>query len=331
MSMLAFTAVYCMLSLPPTTESHWRSKLAKIDFLGAFTLVSAIFFLLLGLDRGSNISWRDSLAVAACAISLPLFAIFILVEMKVASNPFAPGHIIFERSLFASYLVNLFACSAFMMLLFYTPLLFQAVEGMSATATGLRLIPMTIASVSGSLMGGLLLRRTGKYYWLTISSLAVAFLASIAVFLFSGPAILSPLGLIIGLAAGGVGNGSTITTTLINVIANADPKDQAVATACTYLFRSLGSVLGISVASTIVNQRLRTLLREKLDSGSEADEIVRRVRQSLEYIKELEPATREIVRFCYRSATSSAFGVAIGLMGCGLLASFYIREKKLNR
>ena len=117
----------------------------------------------------------------------------------------------------------------------------------------------------------------------------------------------------------------------MNVIANANPSDQAIATACTYLFRSLGSVVGVSVAATIVQQSLRTQLRASLTDGKDADKIVERVRQSLDYIKELEPHTRAIVIRCYQKAETASFGVS-ALLVCGTLACvIFIREKRLSR
>jgi MFS family permease len=186
-------------------------------------------------------------------------------------------------------------------------------------------------SVSGSLFGGKVMQKTGKYYWLTVYCLVLFLIGSIIIFLCSGLVFDSPLGLILGLCCVAFGCGATITTTLINVIANANPKDQAVATACTYLFRSLGSVVGVSMSATIVQQSLRTQLREDLKNGNEADEIVDRVRQSLDYIKTLEPHTRDIIRRCYQKATSASFGFNIVFVGAALVASLWIREKKLSK
>jgi hypothetical protein len=49
-----------------------------------------------------------------------------LVELKVAAEPFAPGRIVFERSLFACYLCNFFSFAGWLSALFYVPLFFQA-------------------------------------------------------------------------------------------------------------------------------------------------------------------------------------------------------------
>ena len=328
---LASLSVYFILHLPTQDDSHWREKLGKIDFLGALTLITAVFCLLLGLDRGSNVSWSDTMAIVCCSVSIAIFAVFIFVEIKVASHPFAPGHIIFDRSLFASYLVNFLCLAGYMGYVYYLPLVFQAVQGLSATQAGLRFIPPMVFSVSGSLFGGKVMKKTGKYYWLTVCTTALLLVGSVAIFICSGLVLDWPLGLIIGLCIVSFGAGSTVTTTLISVIANADPKDQAVATACTYLFRSLGSVVGVSLSATAIQQILRTQLKERLESGKEADKIVERVRQSLEYIKKLEPHTRDIVRKCYQNATSGSFGLSIAFLMGALVATFWIKEKKLSK
>jgi hypothetical protein len=328
---LASLSVYFILHLPKIDDSHWVEKLKKIDFLGALTLIIAVFMLLLGFDRGSNVSWSDTLTIVCCAVSVPIFAIFIFVEMKIASHPFAPGHIIFERSLFASYLVNFLALGAYMGVIFYIPLVFQAVEGLSSTGAGLRLIPPSLCSVSGSLFGGKVMQRTGKYYWLTISMLLLLLVGTIVIVLSSGTVFDSPIGLIIGVCLNAFGGGATVTTTLINVIASAEPEDQAVATACTYLFRSLGSVIGLSLSATVVQQRLRTLLMDGLKDGGAADDIADKVRENLDIIKKLEPHTRHIVRSCYQKATSASFGMCAVFVAGALLASCWIREKKLSR
>lgn len=85
------------------------------------------------------------------------------------------------------------------------------------------------------------------------------------------------------------------------------------------------------MSATIVQQSLRTQLREDLKNGNEADEIVDRVRQSLDYIKTLEPHTRDIIRRCYQKATSASFGFNIVFVGAALVASLWIREKKLSK
>jgi len=175
------------------------------------------------------------------------------------------------------------------------------------------------------------MQKTGKYYILTILAYASLTVGVFIVLLFTGLAVNNTWGISVGIMFAGFGNGIGVTTTLISIIANAAPEDQAVATACSYLFRSLGSVVGLSISATVVQQSLRNQLRDRLSSGKDADEIVRKVRESLDVIKTLKPTVAGIVRDCYGTATGHGFMLMTGIVACALISSFFIREKKLSR
>lgn len=108
MCLLAFITVAIALVLPKREHTDWKAKLRRIDYLGAGLLIIAVFGLLFGLDRGSNVAWRDVYTITSLAVAVPLFGIFLLVEVKIASEPFAPSHVVFERSLLACFLCNYF-------------------------------------------------------------------------------------------------------------------------------------------------------------------------------------------------------------------------------
>lgn len=167
---IASLVLYLCLKLPPRPHDHWLDKVKRIDFMGAISLVAAIFAVLVGLDSGSNLGWSHRMAIIPLAVSPALFAIFVYIEMRVASHPFAPGHIIFERSKFACYLANFFGVAGQFSSYFFLPLYFQAVKGYSATMTGALLVPGMVAGVCGSIGSGWVMKKTGKYYWLNVWS-----------------------------------------------------------------------------------------------------------------------------------------------------------------
>jgi hypothetical protein len=205
---LAFITVQLVLHLPQTDHSHWRSKLAKVDFLGAFVLVSAVLCLLLGLDSGSNNGWSRLSTIIPLAVSPALFLAFLLVEMKVASHPFAPGHVILDRSLFACYLANFFGVGGQMPILFFLPLAYQAVDGLSAVQAGLLLIPGSIAGVSASVGSGYVIKRTGRYYWITVAAFALLLFSVVPLVMFTGGLVDSKIGSTFALASVATGTGA---------------------------------------------------------------------------------------------------------------------------
>ena len=172
------------LNLPAAEKSNWRTKLRRVDFLGAIVLVGAVFGFLLGLDRGSNVSWSIPVTRASLCVSLALFTLFLYVEMRVASEPFAPGHIIFDRTLFACYACNFFSFGGWLACIFYLTLFFHATDGVSATRAGLRLVPAIVAGVSGSLFGGIVMKKTGRYFWLTIAGYGFLTIGALVISLF---------------------------------------------------------------------------------------------------------------------------------------------------
>jgi predicted MFS family arabinose efflux permease len=327
---VAFIAVAAALDLPKQDHSHWREKVMKIDFLGAFTLVVAVFGLLMGLDRGSNVSWDDKITIAGLSLT-PLFIVFVLVEKYVASHPFAPFRIILNRSLFACYLCNFFSFGGWLSTLFFIPLYWQVTWDVRASKAGLFLLPCILFGVSGSLFGGFYMQRTGKYYWITGVTYVNLVIGLIVILLFSGALVENRLLMIIGTCICAFSNGLGVTTTLIGLIANASHADQAVATACSYLFRSLGSVFGVSMCATAFNQTLRRTLQVALQGDADAEKIAARVRESLSYLRDLDPELRAIVIECYGKSTRAALAVGVGMVAGSAFFAWFIREKRLSK
>jgi MFS family permease len=216
MCLLAIVAVALVLDLPKQDHSHWKEKVLKIDFLGAAILIVAVTGLLVGLDRGSNGEWKSPITIAGLCMA-PLFIVFVLVEKYVAKNPFAPGHIILNRSLFACFLCNFFSFAGWLAALYYIPLYWQVVYGYSAARAGLLLVPSIFCGVSGSLVGGFYMKRTGKYYWITVVSYTDLTIALALIFLFAGAIAKSVLVMVLAMCLAAFSNGLGVTTTLIGL------------------------------------------------------------------------------------------------------------------
>ncbi|GJN68833.1 hypothetical protein PLIIFM63780_000981 [Purpureocillium lilacinum] len=326
---IAWLAVYFVLDVPRPDQSHWLQKIRKVDFLGALVLVLAVVALLVGLDSGSNLGWSHLITVLSLALAPLLFALFVLIEVRFATHPFAPGHIIFDRGLIACYLANFFGMAGQFGLLFFLPLYFQAVESYSATVSGSLLVPAMVAGVLASIGGGWVIKRTGKFYAITIAGYGLQALGilPLAVALWYKATV----GEVTSLMMSAFGSGSGITTTLIGLLANASTEDTAVVVACSYLFRSLGSSIGISISSAVLQQVLRTQLAARLPNGDEARRIEEHVRQNIDYIRDLPPRIAEQVRSSYQIATLGAFVPTLVFSSVAFLVTFWVREKSLKR
>ena len=194
----AIISVTLALHLPKTEASDLMTKFKRVDWAGAVSLILTVFLLLFALDRGGNVSWNDHLTIYSLAAFAICFIGFALIEMKFASEPFAPQRIIINRSLIASYLVNFFGMASGFTLIFYLPLYLQAVLGQTASQAGLWLLISVFGALLGALGSGLIMQATGKYYWLSFISYIALFLGTFVVNMSTGIIVSSAIGIAAG-------------------------------------------------------------------------------------------------------------------------------------
>lgn len=195
---LAFISVSFALHLPQRDTSDFKTKLKRVDFSGALSLVLCVFFLLFGLDRGANIAWNDRYTISALCLFGSLFGVFAFIELAWAAEPFAPKRIIANRSLIGAYMVNLFGLTSSFGMIFYVALFYQAVLSKPPSEVGFWLIPSVFAGVFGSLAGGLIIQATGRYYWVTVCAYVAMVVGMLATVLEAGIIAKSAIGVATG-------------------------------------------------------------------------------------------------------------------------------------
>lgn len=323
-SVLSSIMIYLTLPKPVTNrEATWK----RIDFLGAFTLVATLVLFLLGLNSGGNVvPWTHPLVLISFTLSLLFFGIFIYVEKYYAAEPIIPLHLMLDRSVFAACMTNWFCSMNYFSILFYGPIYFQ-VKGLSTTQAGLRLVPNSVGVLLGSIITGLIMRLTGRYYYLSIcvqTLLVVSFIITSTFSLSSG--VWKPL---ISLFLGGMGYSGMLTVTLLALISAVDQQFQSLVTSASYAFRSTGSTIGITVASAVFQNILNLKLWGLLGDKPGAAEIISRLENNLEEIGKLSPGLESLVRGAYMDALTGVFLTSLGLSILGLLASLAMRENVL--
>lgn len=80
------------------------SKLKRVDFLGAFSLVGTIMTCLLALDQGTKgLAWYY--LVPICIMFVLFASMFIIVEKRFAKEPVLPLDLISKRDVYTPYLI----------------------------------------------------------------------------------------------------------------------------------------------------------------------------------------------------------------------------------
>ena len=149
----------------------------------------------------------------------------------------------------------------------YIPLFLQAVIGMSATNSGITLIPLMVGLMLTLMISGILVRRTGHKIWLLIGPPLTAF----------GLIMLSSLGsdssqeeAILYLIIAGAGMGAVFSNYILAAQNVADKDEIGVVTSSMSLFRSIGGTIGVTVFGAILSGRMVLELDENLPQGSSA-------------------------------------------------------------
>ncbi|CAO3652975.1 unnamed protein product [Cunninghamella blakesleeana] len=244
-------------------EAKLWQRLKKIDYAGAITIVSSVVAFLVATSLGGNIRpWSDPLVVGCLVSSIVLIVLFGIIEANWAENPLMPWHIISSRTPLACSLVNLWVVMANTAVIYITPLYLQGLLGYSPAYSGLFYLPKVVFVSLGSVLSGIYMSRTGEYIKITIIS---AFICLISMIMYTTWVPSTSLAYqLVAICGDGFSLGICITTTLIAMLSCVGPKEMATITSMSYLFRSVGSVIGISATSAIFQATVKAILTKQI-------------------------------------------------------------------
>jgi EmrB/QacA subfamily drug resistance transporter len=220
-----------------------------IDYAGIVLVTLGASALVLGLSWGGNeYAWGSATILGLFVGSVLLLTAFVFVERR-ASEPTLPMRL-FRNPVFTVCSVLSFIVGFAMLgALTYLPTYLQYVDGVSATTSGLRTLPMVVGLLGTSLLSGVVVGRTGRYKVFPIVGTAVM---GLGLFLMStmgrgtGIWLESLYMLILGL---GIGSAMQVLTIAVqNTVAY---HEMGTATSGVTFFRSLGSSVGTSVFGTL--------------------------------------------------------------------------------
>ncbi|KAL4865612.1 hypothetical protein BDV12DRAFT_188087 [Aspergillus spectabilis] len=311
----------------PAKDPH-KNKLKRVDFLGAITLVTALVLLLFGLNTGGNqLPWTHPLILTTLPLAAVVLSVFIYIEANVAPEPVIPVRLLLNRTVLSACLTNWFSTMNVYGLLFYLPIFFQ-VQGLSATAAGARLIPQAIGTSIGSLGSGALMRYSGRYkLYSHITMLLLVASSALICTLKSGTPTVLPL---IYFLISGTAYGSMLTITLVALISAVDHEHHAVITSASYAFRSTGSSIGITIASSVFQNVLKSGLWSRFGDRDHAREIISRLRDSLGAIRKAPADWIPGILDAYMNSLRATFITLLGLAVLGALVGMGMREHRLH-
>ena len=320
----AFVITARVLRLPLVRHPH------RIDLVGALLLVAGVSGVLLSLVWGGTAyPWNSPVIVALAVCGGGVLLAFVVWE-NWALEPILPMRL-FKNSIFtlSSALGFLTGIALFGGVVFL-PLFLQIVTGLSATNSGLLLLPLTIGIVSGSVASGRMISHTGRYRWWPIGGLAMATMRMYLLSTMTGrtPLVLSSMYMVLM----GLGVGATMQVTVLVVQNSVAHRDLGVATASAQFFRQMGGAFGVAVFGAIVNARLAAELplRVPADALTAVGDDVNRLLSSPATIRGYPPAIAQGIAESVELAVQSVFWWGVPLMALGFVLTWFLREIPLR-
>ena len=320
----AFIITSRVLRLPLVRNPH------RVDLVGAFLLVMGVSCVLLSLVwGGTEYEWGSPVIVGLATGGCVVLIAFVVWESR-AREPILPMRL-FKNSIFAlSSALGFITGTALFGGVIFLPLFLQIVTGVSATNSGLLLLPLTIGIVAGSVGSGRIISHTGRYRLWPIGGLAMATVGMYFLSTMTGrtPLALSSVYMVIM----GLGVGATMQVTVLIVQNAVAHRDLGVATSAAQFFRQMGGAFGVAVFGAIVNARLATELpiRVPADALAGVGDDVNRLLSSPAAIRAYPPATAQAIAESVELAVQSVFWWGVPLLVLGFGLSWFIREIPLR-
>ncbi len=257
---IALIVVLRTMRAPAQIREH------RIDWLGAAVLSVAIGCLLLACTwGGTTYPWGSPEVLATGIAGLVLAVVFVAIEQRVV-EPLLPLALFRDR-IFAVSAAGGFVVGAIIFAVsIYVPVFSQGVQQISATSSGVILIPFSLGWVAAATVTGQLISRTGRYRLFPIVG-SVFILAGLALLAFLR--VGSPPGAVAAiLVVTGIGMGMTFQPYIIATQNAVAVQNLGIATATIQFFRSMGGSLAVAALGTLLANHLASDLRAELGANA---------------------------------------------------------------
>lgn len=237
-------------------------KQVKIDWLGTTLLTIGLMPILLGFTWvGDKFQWTDWQTLTLFISGLVILTIFIVYETKV-QEPVIDAHLFKNRLFTVTLILNTFVSMAMFGTTMFLPLFLQGVIGLSAQNSGMLMAPMTLSFISGSVIAGQYMTKTGKYK--TLSHVSGVIMV-VGAFLFTQMDVNSSyIQVLINMIVLGVGIGALMP--IFNVsVQNVFPyRMMGTVNATQQFVNSLGGVIASPIFGSILNHQFKDTLEQEL-------------------------------------------------------------------
>ncbi|MDN0198007.1 MDR family MFS transporter [Streptomyces sp. S.PNR 29] len=321
LGLVALAAISVVLHLPKKRAE------ARIDYLGAALLTVGITSIVLVTTwGGTEYAWTSARIMELIGIGVAALVGFVFWQTR-AAEPIVPLHIFRSRNFTLMSVIGFITGFVMFGATLFLPLYQQAVQGASATNSGLLLLPMLGAMLVTSMIAGRVTTNTGRYKVFPIVG---------GVLMFVGLYLLSTMDTGtsrftsgVFMAVVGLGMGCLMQITMLVAQNSVEMKDMGVASSSTTLFRTLGSSFGVAIMGALFNHRVQDVMAER--AGALGAKVTEQSAQlDAAGLEKLPAPVREAYQHAVSAGTHGAFLLGAVVAVVVLVAAVFVKETPLK-
>ncbi|MEU2349188.1 MDR family MFS transporter [Modestobacter sp. NPDC049651] len=320
----AFAIGWATLTLPR------KRSTTPLDVAGIVALSATTTCLVLFSDLGGSEGWGSWQALTLLAGFVVAVAVFIAVERR-AVEPIVPLSLFTNRTFVVATALGLAVGLGMFSAIAFMPTYLQMSSGLSATTSGLLMLPMTVGIIITIQGSAGFIQRTGRYKVFTVAGVAVILAAVVWMTTLAGGTSLWTVGAMFFVLGAGLG---LIMQNVVLAAQNAVTADRiGTATSTNNYFREVGATLGVAVFGTLFTSRLATELSAALAANGE-----QAVRAGITSPDSLTPAAvdaageplRAAIVDAYAGSLAPVFWYLVPILVVALLLSLVLKEVPLS-
>jgi EmrB/QacA subfamily drug resistance transporter len=241
-----------------------RSAKARIDYAGAAVLAGIATAFVLVVSFGERWGWGSPRIIGLIAAVVVLGMLLVPVERRAAA-PVLPLSMLRSRTVVLGSLIGFAANVAMFSVLVYLPTYLQVVHGVSATLSGVHLLPLVVGLVVSQSLAGRWAARPARVGAILVTGMvlnAAGLVLLSTIGSGTGTLVLSAYFLVTGVGIG------MVPMVVMTAVQNSVPaSDIGAASAVVTFARSIGAAFGVAVFGSLLNAGLATRLHHAAQHG----------------------------------------------------------------
>ncbi|KAF2269954.1 MFS general substrate transporter [Lojkania enalia] len=292
-----------------------------IQFLQLDPISTAVFlpgtalFLLALQWGGVEYPWSSARVIVCLVLSGILLLVFIGVQIWKCEEATLPPRVISQRSVAAAAYYIFFSGASMQVFVYYIPIWFQSIKGVSAVNSGLNTLALVLSLTVASVVAGIITNRTGYF---TPSMIVGSVILSIGAGLITTWTVDTRGGKSIGYQVlYGFGIGLGLQQPNMAVQTTLSRQDIPIGTALMFFSQMLGGAFMISVAQNVFAAWLQDYLGST--QGIDVEAVIKAGATGIR--KVVEPSLLMQILESFNKALTKAFYVGLAVSCAGIVGA----------